>query len=373
MGTATIIVKFASLAKDFYVARQLGAGDSLDAYLVALLLPSYAVVTLAQTVSLALVPTYVRVWQSRGLAAAQRLAGGVLAAGIGLLLAVTAVLLLAAPFVLPLVGLGFDASKIALTRSLFYPMAGILLASGLSAVFGAVLEAHERFTAKAVAPLAIPLGMLAVYWLYQAHYGVHALAAGTLAGFAGETVILGLACWWRGLFAIPRWTKDPELPRVGGQYWPVVCGGLLLSSSLVVDQSMAASLASGQVSVLSYGGKVVAVAVTSVALSLATVLLPRFSHLIAAGRWQQFQRTFALYAGLVFTASIPCVVLLVVLSEPLVRLLFQRGAFTPETTEAVSRVQQWLLVQIPFHIVSLLGIRVLSAMGGNRMVLAIGA
>ncbi len=160
---------------------------------------------------------------------------------------------------------------------------------------------------------------------------------------------------------------------VGGQYWPIVAGGLLLSSSLVVDQSMAASLASGQVSVLNYGGKVVSVVVAAVAASLATVLLPRFSHLIAAGHWHQLKRTFARYAGAIFALSIPGVALLIALSTPLVRLLFERGAFTPETTVAVSRVQQWLLVQIPFHVVTLLGVRVLSSLGGNRTVLAIGA
>ena len=57
-----------------------------------------------------------------------------------------------------------------------------------------------------------------------------------------------------------------------------------MSSSLVIDQSMAASLGSGSVSVLNYGNKIVALVLGMVAVSLSTVLFPRFSRLIAEGR-----------------------------------------------------------------------------------------
>jgi len=372
LGAATLAVKFAALAKDFYVARQLGTADALDAYLVALLLPSYAVVVLAHTASSALVPAYVRLWQGSGIAAAQRLAGSVLVAAAAGLVAITVALVALAPLVLPCMGMGFDADKLALTRSLFYPMAGIVLMSGLGAVFGAILEAHERFAAKAIAPLAIPLGTLIVYWWFEHAWGVHALALGTLVGFVAEAAILGFDVWRRGLLPAPRFGERPELVRLGHQYAAVATGGMLMSSALLVDQSMAASLGSGQVSALNYGGKVVSVVVNVVAFSLSTVLLPRFSHQIAAGQWTLLKRTFLIYAGGIFLALIPAVAVLVVISRPLVSILFERGAFTADDTLIVTGVQQWLLLQMPFYIVVVLGFRVLSALDGNRTVLAIG-
>jgi putative peptidoglycan lipid II flippase len=71
--------------------------------------------------------------------------------------------------------------------------------------------------------------------------------------------------------------------------------------------------------------------------------------------------------------SIPAVAALAFFTEPLIRLLFERGAFTPETTIAVSRVQLWLLPQIPFYVLAMLGARVLSALDGNAVVLRIAA
>ncbi|MEX0678032.1 MAG: lipid II flippase MurJ [Pirellulales bacterium] len=374
LGGATVLAKLAALAKDWLVARQLGAGDELDAYLVAFLIPSYAVVVLAHTFASAFVPTYIRVWQQQGFASAQRLTSRVLATGAGGLVIVTLVLVAAGRFVLPVVGLGFDAQKLALALALFYPLAGVVIAAGLSAMLAAVLNAHERFVAAALAPVAIPIGTLAVFWIYQDRFGVHALAGGTLAGFVAELCILVIAGSRSGLLVWPRFARlGGELRHVGSHYVPVALGGLLMSSSLVVDQAMAASLGSGQVSILSYGGKIVAVVLTTVAASLSTVLLPRFSRMIAAGRPNELRRTIGWYTKMILLASIPGVALLAILSEPLVRLLFQRGAFTPETTAAVTGVQLWLLPQIPFYVLAMLGARVLSALDGNQTVLRIGA
>lgn len=291
LGTATVGIKLVALAKDLLVARQLGAGDALDAYLVAFVLPSYAAVVLGHTFASAFVPAYIRLWRRDGLPAAQQLAGSVLASALAIFATVTLALYLAAPLILPLVGSGFDASKLALTQRLFYPLAAIVLASGLSAVFAAVLNAHERFLAAAMAPLAIPVATLTVFWWFQSDYGVQALAIGTALGFLGETFVLALAAWRGGLFPRPRVrARSAELSRVGSQYIPVVIGGVLMSSAMVIDQAMAASLGSGQVSILNYGGKVVAVVLGIVAASLSTVLFPRFTHLIAAGRMAEFKR-----------------------------------------------------------------------------------
>src|SRR5690606_3752697 len=99
---------------------------------------------------------------------------------------------------------------------------------------------------------------------------------------------------------------------------------------------------------LNFGGKVVAVVLGIVAASLSTVLFPRFTHLIAAGQMAEFKRTFRGYALGIVLLSIPAVVVLAMFTEPIVRLLFERGAFTPDDTAAVSRVQWWLLPQVPF-------------------------
>lgn len=374
LGAATLAAKSISLVRDLYVARQLGVGDALDAYLIAMVLPSYAVVVLAHAFGSGFVPTYVRVWQRDGLAAAQRLAGSILTLALVILATVTLLIAAAAPLVLPLIGLGFPESKLELAWDLSYLVVGMIVAAGVSAVMAAILNAHERFVPVALAPATIPLGSLAVFVIWAERAGVYALAAGTLVGFVVESLLLVAAAWWLRLLPAPKLSlREPEIATVGRQYWPVMLAGLLMSSSLVIDQTMAASLGSGDVSVLNYGGKVVAVVIGVVAVSMSTVLFPRFAHLIAAGRTEELMRTFVLYAGGIVLLSVPGIAILAAVSEPLVRILFERGAFTPEATAAVSRVQLWLLPQIPFYVLVMLGARVLSALDANAAVLRISA
>ncbi len=372
-GFTTLVAKFIALGRDLLVARQLGAGDELDAYFIATILPSYAVVVLAQTFGSGFIPTYVHIWRRDGLLQAQHLAGGMLTLVFLALLVVTLAIAVATPR-LPFVGLELSEAKLGLARGLTYWVIGMVGISGLSAVLAAVLNAHEWFLPVALAPAMIPLGTLAVFGFWAGSAGVYALAAGTLVGFAAESLLLAIFAWWKGLFPWPRLPRrDRAVVTIGRQYLPVMLAALLMSSSLVIDQSMAASLQSGDVSILNYGGKVVAVVLSVVAVSMSTVLFPRFTHLIASGRMTELVRTFVMYAGGIVLLSLPGVALLTAFGEPLMRALFERGAFTAETTAAASRVQLWLLPQIPFYVVVMLGTRVLSALDANAAVLRVSA
>jgi putative peptidoglycan lipid II flippase len=331
------------------------------------------VAVLAQSAASALIPTYVRISAQQGRAAARRLAAVAMAWTVALLAAVALLLVFVAPWLFPLLGLGFGEEKLALAESLFYWMAAILVVSGGSAILGAALNAEDHFAAAAVAPAAVPLCTLGVFWMYQGQAGVYALAIGTLVGYIAELVILSTAAARRGIIEPPRSGAGTEFGEATRQYWPLAIGALLMSGSTFVDSAMAASLGRGNVSVLNYGSKVVALALSIVAASLSTVLFPRFSRMVADGNYRQLLRTLAGYVKLVLLMSAPLVVVLVFASQPIVRLLFERGAFTAEDTRAASGVQMWLALEIPFYVVNMIGIRVLSALGNNGSVLRIAA
>jgi len=374
LGVATVLVKLLALAKDWLVARSFGAGDELDAFLVAFLLPSYAVAVVAHSFGPAFLPSYIRVRQQSDRDVAAQMASAAVVAALGVLLMVTLAMVLSAPWVLPLVGWGFDTTKLALAERLLNLVAIVLLASGLSAVLTAVLNAEGRFVATALAPLAIPAGTIVVFIAGQARWGIEALAVGTSAGFMMEALLLfgwTVAC---RLLAWPRGGAfNAHLAHVGRQYTPMVAGSMLMSSSLVVDQAMAASLGSGNVSVFNYAGKLVALALGIVAASLSTALFPRFSQLIAERQWDELRSVVRRFSRGIVLLSLPVVAGMALLSEPLVRVVFERGAFTPEVTAAVSEVQLWLLPQIPFYVLAMIGSRLLSALDGNRLVLCIAA
>src|SRR4029077_17082048 len=136
-----------------------------------------------------------------------------------------------------------------------------------------------------------------LFWSLQARWGIYALAAGTMLGFALECLLLAAAMIRFGLLPLPKLGEwDSGLSHVGWQYLIVALGALLMNSATVVDQAMAAGSGGGHVSILLYANKIVALVLTLVAVSLSTVLFPRVSRMIAAGHWTQLRRTIRGYA-----------------------------------------------------------------------------
>jgi putative peptidoglycan lipid II flippase len=140
-----------------------------------------------------------------------------------------------------------------------------------------------------------------------------------------------------------------------------------------VDQSMAAMLPPGSVSALSYARKIVTVLVVVGAIPLGAAALPYFSEMAAKQDWASCRRTLRTYSGLVALVTVPATVGLFLFAQPLVRILFQRGAFTAHDTLIVARTEAWLALEIPFYVLGTLGVRLVSALKRNGVLMGIAA
>jgi putative peptidoglycan lipid II flippase len=349
-------------------ARYFGTSDALDAFLIAFVLPSFVADTAAGSLIPSLMPTYIEVRQKQGRETALRLYRGVLA-GSAILLALLAVLLgLCASFLLPLLASGFSPAKLALTRSLFYCLLPWLPLSGLIVTWRAVLNAGESFALAAAAPITTPL--ITILLLITSGPSVWALAIGTLVGVAAEAAILACSVRSRGYAMMPHWSGwSPELRQVVGQYLPMMAGTVIVCGAALIDQAMAATLGAGSVSALTYGNKLANVALSIGAAALGTAVLPHFSRMITARDGVGLRNTLMTFSGLVAVATVPAVIFLAWLSEPLVRLFFQRGAFTAAETQIVATVQTCSLVQIPFAVLLGMAVKLASSLKANRLML----
>jgi putative peptidoglycan lipid II flippase len=102
---------------------------------------------------------------------------------------------------------------------------------------------------------------------------------------------------------------------------------------------------------------------------VATVIFPHFSRMVAAEQWSAVRQTLRTYGALILGGGAVVAVAMIVFSAPLVRLMFERGAFSPDDTRLVARVQALYALQIPFYLLSMVGVRLLSAMRGNRTIM----
>lgn len=369
VGLLTGCVSLAILARELIVASTFGAGDAVDAFLIAFLLPTFLMNVIAGSMSAVFIPAYVRVREAEGHEEAQRLFSSITVLSVCLLVGVAILLAVAGPYLLPLLGSGFDPAKLLLTQQLFYILLPGIVLYGLVSIWGAVLNASKRFALVAFTPALVPLTVIALL-LVGKTWGITAMAIGTLGGYAVQLLVLSVALRRQGIALLPRrGGMHPAVRQVVNQYMPMVAAAVLMSSTLLVDQSLAATLGSGSVAVLGYGNKIIVLVLALGATAVRTAVLPYFSGMVALGEWRAVRHTLRTYTGLILLSAVPLAIALAVLAGPMVQLLFQRGAFTAENTAVVSRVQSMYAIQIPFYILGSLVTPLISSLRENRVLL----
>lgn len=370
IGVLTFGVKLASMLKEMLVAASFGTGNELDAFVIALMVPSYIINVVAGSFNAALIPVYVEVCENDGPAAAQRLLSGTVALTLTLLLFTTLCLFLLGPVILPFLCSGFGPEKAQLTGRLFYLLLPAVIISGVLTNWDSALNASQRFGVAALAPVMLPLTTIAALNLLGARWGIDALAIGTIAGLMLHLVLLGCALAKRGINLLPRWYGlDPAMKRVVSQYLPLLGAAAMMSSTLLVDQTMATLLAPGSVAALSYGNKLVALVLSVGTMALGTAVLPYFSKMVVAADWHGLKHTLKTYTRLILLVTVPITCLGLWLSKPLVSLLFQRGKFTAVDAQLVSSIQSMYLLQVPVYTLGILFVRTISSLQMNHVLI----
>ncbi len=357
----TSFAKLAAVAKELLVARRFGTGATIEAFLVAVLIPMMAINIISNSLSIALIPTYINVRERNGKEAAQRLLSGITVWGLFLLSAVTLLIIVTSKLYLPWIASGFNQTKLDLTFHLLLIVSPLIVLSGIANIWGAILNAGERFALVALAPIITPSVTVFVL-LFVVRYSIMALPIGMVLGAAMEMILLGVALRLRGISLRPRWHElNADLRLVAHQFGPRVGASILRSGSVVVDRSLAATLPAGSVAALNYGDRVVITLLTVIGAALGSAITPYYSKMIANRDWRGVQHTLKRYLLFLFLGSIPIVILIFFLSVPIVQVIFQRGSFRAKDTQVVSQIQALYALQIPFYLGNVLVSRLLSS------------
>ena len=370
VGLLAILAKGGIAAKEFIVARSFGRSDTLDAFLIAFLLPSFAVNLFMSALGAALVPVLMEMRQRESHDDVKKLLSSIMFLSVLALSTAALILGLFASVYLPYLGSSFPAAKLLLTRELLYAILPFVVFGGVAAFLSVVLNASEKFALPALVPLLTPLITIAFIIFAGRIWGAWSLAAGTVIGSLLEAIVLMHILKVHGIELNLKWYGfDAPLRQVIRQYAPMLAGTFLMGSATVVDQSMAAMLSTGSVSALNYANKVSGAFLAIGATALSTAALPYFSKMVAEHDWQGCMHTLKRYTLLLAVITVPFTAALVAFAEPLVKFLFQRGAFTSADTQLVGRVLACYSLQIPFYVCSMLLVRFLSAMRRNDLLM----
>lgn len=341
----TLASRITGLVREQMVAAAFGASVMTDAFNVAFRIPNLLRRLFAEgAFSQAFVPLLAQSRARDGDDATRALVDAVATVLLWALVATCVVGVLGAPVLVWLMAQGLQKSggfdvAVALTRFMF-PYIGFM---SLVALAAGILNTWKRFAVPAATPVLLNLSFIAAAWWGVPQFRawgvepIYALAAGVMVGG-----VLQLAVQWPALKQIgarPRFGLSPAalraawahpgVGRVLRQMAPAVLGVSVAQVSLLINTQIATQVGPGAVSWLTYADRLMEFPTALLGVALGVVLLPQLAATQAEGEAEAARYSALLDWGLrlVVLLALPCAVALIVFPEPLVAVLYHRGAF----------------------------------------------
>ena len=341
VGAATLLSRILGFIRDAVIAWFFGAGFSSDAFIAAFRIPNLLRRLFAEgSLSSAFIPVFTQYIVRRGQSEAFHLARSAFRLLSVFLILVTIGGIFLSPWIVKLMAPGFVADKYSLTVTLTRLMLPYIFFIGLVALCMGILNVLGHFAAPALAPVLLNISIIGSVLIISPSLSVPAvgLAVGVLIGGVLQ-LALQLPVLWRKGFRF--WEKakflHPGLRQVGTLIPPVVLGGAVYQINIVIGTILGSLLAQGSVTYLYFADRLVQFPLGVFAIAAATAVLPSLSRQAASEDFEALKDTFAYALKLVFFISIPAMVGLIVLREPIVALLFQRGEFDAQATRLTAQ------------------------------------
>jgi putative peptidoglycan lipid II flippase len=338
----TGVSRVLGLFREIVARRTFGVEGEVNAFTVAFQVPNLVRALAADAaLSAAFVPVFSELLEREQRARAWRVASTLFWLVLIVLGAVTGLLMLLAPLIMRIFGLG-ELEELATTLSrILFP---VVVLMGVSGILVGILNSYEEFTVQALMPVlwnvAIIASLLFVAPRFESEEAqLYVYAGGVLVGTVIQTVT---PVWWLrardGRIRAVLDLGDPAVKRVLKLMLPVTLGIGLINFNLVVNTFFASRFVDPQLapSAIDAAFRIYMLPQGMFSVAVATVLFPRLSRLAARADLDGFRDTVSLGLRQIGFLLLPASAVAAVLAEPIVRVLYERGEFTAEQTPVVA-------------------------------------
>jgi len=351
VGVWTILSRVLGFVRDLVIALFMGAGLGADAFFVGFRIPNLLRRLFGEgALAAAFIPTYVETLRRDGRAEGERLARITFTFTAIVLLVVTLAGIVFSPWIVTVIAPGFfdDPAKFDLTVRLNRIMFPYIFFISLVALASGVLNSMGHFAAPAAAPIILNLSMIASVAVMCTFFGIepyYALAWGVVAAGILQ-LLLQIPFMSRvGVRLRPNFDfGHPALKRIGVLFVPAAFGGAVYQLNVMIGTILASMLPQGGVSYLYYADRLVELPLGIFAIALGTAVLPSMSRQVADGDMHGLTQSVSYSLRLIAFFTIPASVALILLREPIIAVLFQRGKFTYFDTQQTAYALLWYTV-----------------------------
>jgi putative peptidoglycan lipid II flippase len=350
---ATAASRVAGLAREVVAAGYYGVSGPVSAFTVAFQVPNLIRALFADAaLQPAFVPVFTELLGKKAYKEAFRLASTMLLLVTMVLGAITALFVLLAPVIMPVFAPGFDQNITDLTVSLSQVLFPILVLLGISGIVVGILNSYDRFGAFAIAPLFWNLTIILVLVVLEPRFhGQDKIYAYAIAILVGTLVQLLIPAW--DLRNTPfrfSWSFDwrhPGVRRVLVLMLPVTISLGLINFNLLINSFFGSLVSEHAPAAIDKAFRIYQLPQGIFSVAIATVLFPTLARFANAGEIDNLRATMANGMRQILFVLIPAAAAILALSDPMIRLVYQRGEFNPADTAVVATALFWFAFSLP--------------------------
>jgi putative peptidoglycan lipid II flippase len=352
-SVATAASRVAGLAREVVAAGYYGVSGPMSAFTTAFLVPNLVRALFADAaLQPAFVPVFTDLIGKKQYREAFRLASTLMLLVTMVLGAITALFVLIAPVVIPLFAPGFEGELLDLTVSLSQVLFPILIVLGLSGVVVGILNSYDRFGAFAISPLAWNLTIILVLVVLEPRFHgqdrIYAYAIGILIGTLVQLLIPVFDL--RNTPFKFSWSLDwrhPGVRRVLLLMLPVTLSLGLINFNQAINNLFATLVSDEAPAAIEKAFRIYQLPQGIFSVAIATVLFPTLARFANRGAIDDLRATMANGMRQILFVLVPAAAAILALSEPMIRLIYQRGAFDAAQTTLVATALFWFAFSLP--------------------------
>jgi len=350
---ATAASRIAGLVREIVAASYYGVYGPMSAFTIAFQVPNLVRALFADAaLQPAFVPIFTEQLERKNYREAFRLASTLLLLVTLVLGAITALFVLLAPLIMPLFAPGFEGELLDLTVTLSQILFPILILLGLSGVVVGILNSYDRFGAFAISPffwnVTIILLVVVLAPLFHGQDRIYAYAIGILVGTLVQLMIPTFDL--RNTPFKFEWSfewRNPDVRRVLLLMLPVTISLGLINFNLIINSLFGTLVSDEAPAAIDKAFRVYQLPQVIFSVAVATLKKKTLARFAARGAHDDLRATMANGMRQILFVLTPAAAAVLVLSDPMIRLVYQHGEFTPAQTNLVATALFWFAFSLP--------------------------
>lgn len=365
MIITTFFSKVLGFARELTLSYVYGASTVSDAYLVAFSIPTTLISGIGTAILTAYIAIYTKIQKEKP-QELQEFGNKVMTMTFLLAALILAVFWVLARPIVKIFAVGFPEDTLAMTIALSRVMMCSVLFINTYFILQGYLQIHGKFMV--VGLVSVPLNIFVILFIILSSGRSHMLlSVGVVLGYFFSFLMLYIAAKQCGYSFQPQLDlRDREIRALMLMVFPIFLGKTINQINTMIDRTIASSLTTGTVSALAYGNRITGFVTSVFVVALTTALFPSLSRLSAEKSIGKIKRSFRDSVGIMSLLVLPISAGMMVFSQEIVKLMFERGAFTTYDTVRTSQVLFYYSIGLFFFSVKEVTINVFYALRNTR-------